>query len=233
MNTADRLAQGVADLRAGRNQEAADHLAEVWADEELSAAEDLVDIRARAGSLYVQALVQLGQPRAADRPCRDVIRLLRKLRDRDGLTEVRRLQDQIVRALAHDREAEERASAQRRIASTPLEDLLEGVTGEERIAVHVRKANALADAGELEVAVRVARLGLQLAEEAQHITWQVMAHMALARARPHVARDHLVRAHGIADSHEEFNLVSMVARAAEVAEVELPRAWIGARPEDT
>lgn len=232
LDTPALLQAGVAALREQRFDEAVEKLETVWKDEAFATSEDLADIRARVGSLLAQAHLERGDARAADRPCREAIRILRRLRDKPGLDAVRELQDRIVRSLAHDAEAASRLAEQRRVATTPIEELLEGVEGEERLAALVRKATAHIDLDEHDVGAILAQQGLDEAREASHATWQVMALLALARATPQRAVAHLVAARDIADSHSEFNLISTVARAAQVAEVELPALPIAGRSKE-
>jgi hypothetical protein len=220
---ADQLSRGVSALGREAYDEAATLLGGVWTDPAFQQAEDLADIRARVASLYAQALFETGDVHGADKVCRQAIRLVRKLRDKEGLQQVRSLQDRIVGTLAHDAEAAARLAEQQRVASTPLDELVASAsTDEERVAVLVRKATAHCDVGELDEGGLLAQRGLDDATVLGHATWQVMARLALARARPSEALEHLVAARQTADEASEFNLISTIARAADVCGVELP-----------
>lgn len=231
-----RLRAGVDALRQGRPDRAAALLASVTADPAFQAADDLRDVRARALSLQAQALFDAGRPAEADRPCRDAIRLLRALRDKAGLSEVRALQDRIVGALAHDAEAAQREAERQRIAATPLEDLLADARSPSEAADRcLKKASALLDGGELAAAAPVAADALARAEDTGDVRLRVLARIAYARSHPSGALDALVAAHGLAADAAEFNLVSVVARAADVLDVALPLEagpHAGRRPED-
>jgi hypothetical protein len=216
-----RIAEGVAALREGRPADAATALAPVLADPDLAAAADLADVRARVASLLAQALLDAGRPHEAEAPCREAIRLLRRLGDREGLDEVRALQDRVVKAIAHDREQAARREEQARIAATPLDALLAEVTSStSRADVLLKKAHALVDAGRPDEAAPLADEALALAGD--DVRAGVLARLAVARARPDRADEALVAAYRVAERAEEFNLVSLVAHAARLAGVRLP-----------
>lgn len=218
------LTRGVAALRERRLDDAITALGAVWADPDLEAADDLRDIRARAGSLYTQALVDAGRPRDADGPCRQTIRLLRVLRDKDGLTHVRGLQDRLVAALVEEKAQATRLEEQQTIAATPLDALLAGVTGAvERAEVLVKKANAEHAVGRTETGLELATQALDLARAEGSAHWEVLARLSLVRVDPQAAEAHIAAAADRAAEAEEFNLASMIARAAEVAGVPLPK----------
>lgn len=232
MDVAQRLRDGVEALKAGRSGDAVAALRAVYEDADLAASQELADIRARVCSLYAQALLDDGQAEAAQGPVRDALRLLRKLRDTAGLTEVRALQDRVVAALAEARADDVRRAEQARIASTPLGDLLAHASDEPaRVEARVKKAHALVEAGLLEEAADVAREAVAAAQALAHVQWEVLARIAWARAVPREAQVQLEAALQRADTANEFNLVSTIARAAEVAGVELP-AHVGPHAPD-
>lgn len=221
---AQRFAEGIAALQAEDWSTAIAALHDVTADPDLAAASDLADVRARACSLHAQALLESGRPHDAERPCREAIRILRGLRDRAGLTEVRALQDRIVKAIAHDAEQAQRLAEMQRVAATPLDALLAGASStHERIEVLVRKAHAHADTGEPAAGMTVARQAVEEADAAGDVRQRVLARIAWSRTSPDEASAILVQAASLAGDAEEFNLVATVARAAEVAGVTLPR----------
>lgn len=223
MDLEQRIADGLLALRSGRPADAAALLQVVWEDPDLAAAADLVDIRARVGSLYTQAAMDAGQLDVADKACREVLRIVRRLGDRAGLEQVRGLQDGIVLALARRAEHEQRLVEQRLVAATPLADLLAGVTDPlvraERL---VKKATAHADLDEHPEGRPLAAEALALAAAQGSAQWCVLACLALARLDPAHAVAHLAVAHQHAESAGEFNLISTIARAADLAGVALP-----------
>ncbi len=224
MDLHERIAEGLLALRSGRPADACVSLGVVWEDADLAAATDLADIRARVGSLYAQAALESGSRDVADKVCRDVLRILRKLGDRAGLEEVRTLQDQIVTAIARDAEHAQRLVEQRAVAEAPLADLLKGVTDPlVRAEKLVKKATAYADLGELEQGAPLAAEAQALADAHGSPQWSVLAGLALARLDPAHAVDHLVGAHRRAEEAGEFNLISTIARAADLAGVLMPK----------
>lgn len=218
-----RLAAGVAALQAARWDDAIDALGPVYADPELASSEDLRDIRASVCSLYAQALLEAGRPHDADRPCRDAIRIVRALRDRAALDAVRSLQDRIVAAIAHDAERAQRLAEQARIAATPLDDLLAHAHDDAaRAEVLVKKAQAHVDVGQAAEGAQLATRAVEAARLADHVTWEVFALLALARADASQAQQALHAAYRRAERAEEFNLVSATARTARELQVALP-----------
>lgn len=222
MTLPERLAAGLAALRGARWQEAVTHLEPVTDDAELAAADDLADLRARALAWHAQALIELGRAAEAEVRCREAIRLLRRLRDAAGLAEVRSLQDRVVARLAQDAEQAAREAERRRVAQTPLDTLLDGVVDPtEQAAVYTKKALADQESG-VPGAVQLARRALELAAEAGDVTWEVHAGVAVARCAPEQALEALVAAHRRAERADEFNLVAIVARAADELGIALP-----------
>lgn len=183
-----------------------------------------MDIRARACSLYAQALLESGRPHDAEGPCREAIRLLRKLRDKPGLDEVRALQDRIVQAIAHDAEQASRLERMRVVAQTPLEALLaDAPTSSARVEAMLQKAHAYADLDQRLDALPVAERAVAEADALAEVRQQVLARIALARAcDADRAVAVLVQASELAGDAREFNLIATIARAAEVAGLTLP-----------
>jgi hypothetical protein len=220
---AEQLAAGVAALRQQRWSDAEAQLRPVYQDAELAAAADLSDVRARVCSLYAQAALEAGALDEADAACRQALRLLRLLRDKAGLDEVRALQDRVVAALVERREQEARLAEQRRVAETPTDELLaEATTPEQRMELLVKRADALGAVQRAAEGVALASEALDLATRHADTRWTVLAHLSLLRLRPSHAQQHLWAAHACAEAASEFNLVSMVARAAELSGTALP-----------
>jgi hypothetical protein len=223
MELASQLTRAVEALRRSEPSRALPDLAAAWADPDLVAATDLIDVRARVGSLYASALLELHRVDEADRVCRDTLRLLRGLGDPDGLHAVRELQDRITKAVVEAREMEARLAEASRVAATPLDALLaDATTPDQRAGALVRKATALLDVGQLDEGADLAFVALDVARAHGLITWEVFARLSLVRAEVDGARAHLHAAHAAAVAAEEFNLVSAIVRAAATAGLDLP-----------
>ncbi|MFM2162221.1 MAG: hypothetical protein RLZZ383_1733 [Pseudomonadota bacterium] len=228
MRLAEQLGAAVTALRQGRAADAVEGLKAAWTDPALAEAEDLRDLRARVGSLFAQALLETGRVAEADRVCRDAVRLLRQLRDTEGLTEVRALQERIVRALAELSNVEKNREEAARVAATPLAMLLfTATTPEDQARVRVQKASALWTSGHGEEARALAEEALSRAEAIPSISWVVFARTLLAEihaeAQPSVAQAHLATALTRAAQAQEFNLVSTIAQTAAQLGISLPQ----------
>jgi hypothetical protein len=223
MELAVQLTRAVEALRRGEPSRALPDLAAAWSDPELAAATDLIDVRARVGSLYASALLELSRVDEADRVCRDTLRLLRGLGDPNGLHHVRELQDRVTKAVVEAREMQARMAEAAVVAATPLEDLLaNAATPDQRAGTLVRKATALLDVGQLDDAADLAFVALDVARANGLVTWEVFARLALVRAEVEGTRAHLHAAHAAAVNASEFNLVSAIVRAAATAGLDLP-----------
>lgn len=218
------LTRGVSELRSGRPDVAEPLLAEVCADSALAEADDLRDVRARALSLWADALLRLGRAERASAPIDEAMHLLRQLGDGAGLDEVRSLRTRLLQA----REAEAAQERHRRSAANLRELSLEALRdrfGDRPLALAdalIKKANAEAEAGDAQVGLVAVREALQLAQAADSLREWVFARVSLARLEPDQAPEHLEAAWSRAERAGEFNLVSAVARAAEAQGVALP-----------
>lgn len=232
MSLPDALAAGVAALKGGRAAEAVVHLRPVYEDTQLAEAEDLRDIYARVCSLYAQACLDHGEVTEADQAVRKAVRWTRLLRDRAGLEAVRTLQDKVVARLVQDQQQAQRRIEEERMAATPLEDLITPLSDPKEIATTmVKKALAEVDYGDPTRAEHIATDALSRFEAIGDVHGQVTALIALSRACPSRALDTLVDGLDRADRAGEFNLVSTIARAAEVAGVTLPAHQLPESPE--
>lgn len=224
MDLPARITSGVEALRAARWHDAVTALSPVVGDPDLAAADELRDVRARVLSLYAQACVEAGALEPADRACRDALRLLRALGDKPGIDTVRALQDRVVQALAREREQAARREEMARVAATPIDTLLAGATTDAaRTETLLRKAHAHADTDTGALGAPLATEAIDLADRLADTRLQVLARLARARCAPDHALSDLVQARDIADAAGEFNLIATIARAAEVAGVDLPR----------
>jgi hypothetical protein len=224
MDLPERLAAGVAALRAGRAADAVDLIGRVAESPALAADPDLADVRAAAKSLYASALLADGKPELAERPCRDALGIVRRAGDVDALNRLRALQDRIVAAIAEARQAAARETEAKHVAATPLDTLLANAeTAEARAEILVKKSVAVLADGDADGAADLAFRALDVARAAGDVTWQVFARAALLRADTLHADLHLAAGLELASAHEEFNLVSTLLRAAEDAGVSVPQ----------
>jgi hypothetical protein len=92
---AARLAAGLRLLREGKAAEAAVELEVVCRDPELAGAQDLRDVRARALSLYAQALWKSDRARDALPFLEAALRLARALGDVEGTQEIEAMRQQV------------------------------------------------------------------------------------------------------------------------------------------
>jgi tetratricopeptide (TPR) repeat protein len=220
---AELLLSGLAHLRAGRPDDAVQVLAAVAQDEVFAAAADLDDVQARAWSLYAQALMRAGKPKEALPWCERALRITRALGDEAGLAEVRALHTELREALtaeAADRKAREHSL---RLAGLTVDQILVGLgSALDRADALIQKANAEIQAGHLREADPIARMALVEAVQGEGVREEVLARIAIATVAPEEARVELTAAWRRAERAGEFNLVSAVARAAELARVALP-----------
>ena len=213
---------GVSALRAGRPRKAVDALLPVAEDAELAADETLRDIYARVCSLLAQSYIESGRPEASLRWIRQAMRQLRTLDDKDGIGQVKALQDQAVAALA-ERTEWAGAHEHQQVAATPMATLLDAArTPDERADAYLKKAGAELSLRQLDRARSYAQEALQIGETEGSARAHVFALLMLARIEPDGAEPHLLQALARADEANEFNLVSAIATAARHAGVELP-----------
>lgn len=218
---AERVRRGVEALRAGRPAEAVLELDPVARDAEFQEAPDLDDVRARVWSLLAQALHDTGRSREAEPWARKALGAAESQGDRAGALAVRALHGAIFAAATDAAKAERAALDARKLAATPLAQVLAGLSPEHAASTLVAKAVADLDDGRPEEAAEAALLGLDRARETGDVREAVLARIALARARPAEAHAHLHAAWLVADEAGEFNLVGAVARAADLAGVAL------------
>jgi len=216
---AERVRRGVEALRAGRHAEAVTELEPVARDPEFEAAPDLADVRARVWSLLAQALHDGGRSREAEPWARKALAAAESEGDKAGAAVVRALHQAIFTAATEAAKADRAAKDARRLAATPLADVLATLTDEHAASTLVAKAVADLDDGRPADGAVAARLGLERATQAGNVREEVLARLALARALPDEASEHLRAAWVAADAANEFNLVGAVARAAELAGV--------------
>jgi hypothetical protein len=218
---AARVRSGVDALRSGRPADAVAALEPVARDPDFESQPDLADVRARVWSLLAQALHEGGRSREAEPWARKALAVAEGEGDREGVAAVRALHQAIFSAATEAARAERGARDARLLAATPLAEVLATLDPEHAASTLVAKAVADLDDGRPDDAAPVARMALERATEAGDVREQVLALLALARAVPAEASDHLRAAWSVADAAAEFTLVGAVARAAELAGVEV------------
>ncbi|MCB9669981.1 MAG: hypothetical protein H6734_10955 [Alphaproteobacteria bacterium] len=187
---------------------------------------DLQDVAGRAFSLLAQAHLAHGAIGDSERAVRSALRILRGLNDGEGLAEVRNLQERI--AAERDREKREvlaRAQAAP-LAATTLQDLEARAGSDLALAdILIKHAGALRLHGRPDEARESARRAVDAADRAEATRERVLARITLAEVDRASASEALVQAHAIADDASETNLIGLVARAAALALVDLPRQY--------
>lgn len=222
---AETLQKGVDALRAQRPGDAVAPLTEAW--EALEDAEELQDFAARVASLLAQALLEQGDAAAARPYAHQALRRLRTAGDEEGLQQVRALDEQIGAAL----EAKRRDVAARAKAAAYAEQTTEAIEAMAqsplaRADALLKHVDSLRRVGQPQRAIHSAERALHWARAPREV---VLAHLALAELGVD-ASDHLSAAHRVADEASETTLVGLVAKAAELAGVELGLASIADRP---
>lgn len=225
-DVADALQTGLRQLRAGDAAGARAPLRDAL--EALTPNEDLADFTARAASLLAQAELDAGDPTAARAAAHQAIRILRKLGDADGLTEVRSLDERIGQALAAEKRQRQARDRAQKAAETTIEQL------EHQAGSALARADLLLKhVGALRLidhpdAIPAAERALHWAEQSGQPREIVLAAIALAELGQDAER-HLFRALEVADAADETTLIGLVSRAAELAGVTLPTATVGDR----
>ncbi len=221
MTTEGPVPSALAALGSGQPQAAVDHLAPIMEAPELDEP-DMLDVRARLCSLYAQALLQAGDAKTASIWVRKALRAASTLKDDAGLREVRALQGQIVGALADAEAARRRAVEREHIAETSLQDLLAAaVTPEDRAAVLAKKASSLASSGAQAQAADLYDQSMRIADQHGFLREQVFARLGMAAVHPN-ATVWVLQAQKLAETVNEYTLLSTIAREAERLGVSLP-----------
>ena len=211
------LLDAVAFLRTGRDRAALEALDTVVdGDGDGGGLSDA--LAARALGLRAQALSQLGRLEEAVEDVDDAIRLARALGDKEGIKQLRGLSGQLRASLAA---AAQRKATSTATAETPLSALLsDDMPPLERAMVLVRKADAELDVGRIAAGRFLAARALEVARaEPESTREQVYAWLALARAEPERASQHLHDARDLADRTNNQAMITAVAHAARAAGV--------------
>ncbi|MBX2797438.1 MAG: hypothetical protein KTR31_07220 [Myxococcales bacterium] len=222
------LLAGVEHLRKGQPSDAAAMLRAVCADPDLAAAEDLVDVRARAHSLLAQALTESGAHDEALAALDAAEALAATLADPDATPILTSLRDRIEAARADGLRSRDQQVRSERLAALSMEEIearLPSHTPEARLDVMIRKANAEVDVGRPAEGLLVAREALTEACTLGDLRLEVLARLSIARASPEQAHEQLHRAWRRADAASETTLITAVAKAAEAHGVQLDASW--------
>lgn len=174
---------------------------------------------ARALSLRAQALFQLDRIDEAADSAHRAAAAVKRLDDRAGLTQVRALRDRILQAQAGAATLARHRRQTAALADLPDQAVLFGLTEPQaRAEALLRKADALADRGDMGEAAALCRRALAMAPEAESPPRvEVLALLSLTRCSAGDAAELLTRARDVADRAGEPQLVTAVARAAAVA----------------
>ncbi|MEZ4316118.1 MAG: hypothetical protein R3F61_01375 [Myxococcota bacterium] len=218
------LLEGVAAVREGRAADAVAPLGEVEAA--LRDQAELRDVHARAASLLAQARLELGDAPGAREASHRAMASSRALGDAEGLAEVRALDERIAASLDQARRAALARERSAELAGRTLAEVeAEARSPLARADALLKHANALQTHGRLDEAATSAARAAEHADEAVSVREQVLARIALAEADRDRAAVALYAALELADNADETTLIGLIARAAELAGVELPRQY--------
>ncbi len=221
---ANRLLEGLEQLRDGACERAAEAFAEVHSAPEIMAASHMTDIRIRALTLHAQAVLETGGIELAQTSVLEAMRLARLEGDTVGLSQARALQKRVLERRDERSRNAIAASQAKRIAEAPLSDI------RKRLAPHpqqlcdalIKKSNALLDLGQHDEAYPLATEALQTALPHGWLREEVLARLSIARARPSEAPEQLYLAWRRSERASDFTMVGTVARAADLQGVSLP-----------
>lgn len=200
-----RLRQGVDALNSNQPDRAIEPLRDVCNDPILREAPNMADVRARALSLFAQALHQTEQWAEARHIIDSALLLTRRLGEPDGLAEVEALRADILTASGG--------------STSHAAGLRPPPTG---IDAMLAQANAHLDANATQRAIETAQAALTAAEAENDVRGGVLSRLTLARAEPVAAPKWVKEALRLADEASDFTLVGIIARTAELHGIPLP-----------
>jgi hypothetical protein len=189
-------------------------------------APDRPALEARGAAYRAQALRELGRLDEAERAAAAAVQLAKRAGDTDGLTQLRALHASILAGIAATRAAAKERAGDAALADLADNVLLGDLLGAERAAMLVRKAGALADAGQAEACLSVIERAITEARAAASPREEVLAHLCAARVSADPSTS-VLEAHRVADATGDHNLVTAVARAARASGVVLPAPGFG------
>jgi len=171
----------------------------------------------RAYSMLAQSQLALEKYDDAKGSLRKSIRRAHDVGDKEALPALHQMMAEISGGQAKENILTSRRERQNEVAETSLDSLLEETSDpNERLDVTLEKADSLTIGGEFEQAIELAKSVLEDAQsdDIQSTRHQVLALIAIANATPENPGPTLERARAIADSANEFNLVTAVVKAA-------------------
>jgi tetratricopeptide (TPR) repeat protein len=219
---AQHLLQGAAKLNEGHVAEATALLKVVATDPDLQHASDLTDVRARACSLYAQALLGMDDVEEAEAWIQEALRITRPLGDMDGLRVLRGLHSEIMqRKKERQTQADEHVRSIA-LAEMPVHEIVANARSPYELAQRlVERAQAAVEVGRLEEALSIAQQAQSVAVEHQMTRERVLAHIILARVEPHKAQEILEAALAVARQDHEVQLIALIAKTAKLFDLQL------------
>ena len=176
--------------------------------------------------MLAQALLETGDAPAARSAAHRAMAVSRRLGDAEGLAEVRALDERIAAALDRDRRALLARSRSAALAARTTDSIeAEAASPLARADALIKHAGALQAHDRLPEAAHSARRAVVHADAAGSVREQVLARIAWAESDRDRAEAVLREAAALADGADETTLIGLVARAAELAAVELPRQY--------
>ena len=195
----------------------------LWGDAELRHHDDLQDVRLAIGCQLLQARIEQRQAEPSKALLVEVRQLAADLDDTDALRLLERMAQAVQDVQRFAAEDRARAARAERVRTTSVDAIRDAAAGRPQVLADalVKKANAECDAGNLGVAVGLAQEALAIARDQGFLREEVFAGIALSRAEPQRARAHLEAAWSVASGANEHTLVSTIARACDVAGIQL------------
>ena len=219
---ARRLLLGATQLKEGKPAAAAQSLAAVAKDPDLKSAPDLSDVRARACSLYAQALLQTQAYPEATTWVREALRITRSLEDEQGLKLLHGLQAEILQErdrAVKDADEKEKTTALSRI---PIATIREEARSPFELAQKlVLRSQASVETGRLDEAFSIAHEALLLSDELGMTKERVLARLILARTHPDEAPKHIEEALTLARDADETQLITLIGKTATLLAIEI------------
>jgi len=219
---AQHLLQGAEELNKGHPAEATTLLKVVATDPGLQDARDLADVRARACSLYAQALLGVDEIEEAEVWIREALRITRQEGDMDGLRVLRTLHADILKRKQDRQTQEDERARSVALAEVSVQEIVADARSPHELAQRlVERAAAAVEVQRFEEGHTIALQALDIATEHQMTRERVLAHLILARVEPDNAQDILVTALEVARQAHEVQLITLIAKSAQLFDVQL------------
>lgn len=218
MSPDEQLLRAYSALRAEKYEEV---IEEVKALDTPTLRKERPKLVAHALAWKAQAKMNMGEWDIARVAVIEAIRLAKVAQDADGLVALRELHGRISASVAALATAKQQEESDRALLERPLSEVLEE---EEKASLLLRQAGALLGLGRIEDAKERASLALLHSRSARDT---VLALLSLARCEPGEAPRHLSAAFSAAEAVDDHNLIAAVARAAKLANFQLPAPDFG------